>query len=71
MDDSLGGYFRHGAKLKMKAYRRFQYRMLGQEKEFVPMKPVPEKKSFGILGIVALAAAFFYFLPHGILGKRK
>lgn len=71
MDASACGDFCHGKELKMKAYRRFQYRMLGQEKEFVPMKPVPEKKSYGILGIVALAAAFFYFLPHGIFGKRK
>lgn len=48
-----------------------RYRTLGQD--FVPMKPIPEKKkpSFGILGIVVLAAAFFAFLPHGILGKRK
>jgi hypothetical protein len=51
--------------------RTRRFRSLGQEKEFMPMKPVPEKKSYGILGVVVVVAAIWAFLPHGILGRRR
>lgn len=33
--------------------------------------PPSTKTKMGIGGVLMIAAAFFFFLPHGILGKRK